>query len=89
LNNYIEHEYFIQEMEKLIKKTVKKMEFDKHVRAVVDSVGSGVADIKLLDSSQVISNVKIRTGLSVSPTDEVIVLAIRGSLNNLLIDDKI
>ena len=80
LNEYIDNK---------IQNYIKKLQFNRMIRATVDSVGSGVADITLLDSSTIIPNVKIRDGLSLSPTDEVFVTVINNNINNIFIDIKI
>ena len=72
-----------------IQNYISKLPFNRMIRATVDSVGSGVADITLLDSSTIIPNVKIRDGLSLSPTDEVFVTVINNNINNMFIDIKI
>ena len=72
----------------LIEKKMKKLKFDKHYSAKVIAVYSGTADISLHDSENIINSVKIKEGLSLSVNDEIYVLAINGSLNNLIIDIK-
>lgn len=73
----------------LIEEKLKSLPFNRSVRAVVVSVGSGVATVKLLDSDQQIPNIKVRDGLSLSPDDNVYLTLINGSLNNMFVDLKI
>jgi hypothetical protein len=75
-------------IEKLINAKLKILKFDKHYSAKVVTVYSGTADISLYDSTYIIKNVKIKNGLSLNVGDEIYVLAINGSLNNLIIDIK-
>jgi hypothetical protein len=72
----------------LIEKKIKKLKFDKHYSAKVVAVYYGTADISLYDSTNIIKNVKVKDGLSLNVGDEIYVLAINGSLNNLIIDIK-
>jgi hypothetical protein len=76
-------------IDELIDKKLKKLLFDRHyVATVVSTPLNGKADIKLASGSNIITGVKIRNGLSVSNGDTVYLLAINGSLNNLIIDFK-
>jgi hypothetical protein len=75
-------------LDKLISAKLKVLKFDKHYSAKVIAVYYGTADISLYDSTNIIKNVKVKDGLSLNVGDEIYVLAINGSLNNLIIDIK-
>ena len=81
-------DYLQNFVKKIIQNEIDNLKFDKKIRATVQSIGSGVATIRLLDSSQDITNVKIRGELigTLVPTDEVYVTLINGNINNMFID---
>ena len=73
----------------IVKQEIKKIKADRKYRAtIVQNNGDGTANIKLQDGTNIISNVKIREGLSLFADDEVYITAINGSLNNIFIDIK-
>lgn len=75
-------------IEHYIDKKLQTLKFDRHYSAKVVAVYSGTADISLYDSTNVIKGVKVKDGLSLNVGDEIYILAINGSLNNLFIDIK-
>jgi len=79
---------FLKLVDKYIEKQIKTLKFDRKLPATIVSVGSGVANIKLLGSGTEIPSVKIRDGLSLSPNDEVYITLINGESNNMFIDVK-
>lgn len=85
-SNFID--YFKNIIKEVVRDEMKKLKFNRKVVAKVVSVGVGVANIQLLDSSNTISNVKVRDGLTLDIDDYVYVEAINGSLNNIFIDIK-
>ena len=79
---------FKELIREVVREEVRKLPYARHLPATVVSVGSGVANIKLLDSDNVISNVKVRSGLSLSINDVVYVLFINNTSSNFIIDFK-
>jgi hypothetical protein len=81
------------EFEKLIKYNIEanmlNITRDKHYRGTIQSINGNVADVLLLNASTPIPDVKINTGINLFEDEEVYVLALNGSLNNLLIDSKV
>ena len=76
-------------IEEIIDGKLKKARFDRKFPAIVSSTPSGgYCDIQLQGSTNSISNVKIRDGLTIAYSDEVYITAINGSLNNIFIDLK-
>lgn len=81
-------EEFLEIIEDLIDRKIRNLSYDRKIVAQIVSVGSGVASVKLLGGDEIIPNVKVRDGLSLSPNEFVYCTAINGSLNNLFIDVK-
>lgn len=98
MNDYIEEldfgdskavEKFWEQIDKRIKKIIKEeVKCDKTYYATVMDVGAGVASIKLQGGTNTITNVKNKTGVTLNVNDEVLIEAINGSLNNLVIKYK-
>jgi hypothetical protein len=80
--------FLYQMMEEIADKKVKHLPYDRRVIAKVTTVGSGVASIKFLDSDDVVSNVPVRDGLSLTADDYVEVVFGNNSLVNYFIDRK-
>jgi ribosomal protein S6E (S10) len=79
---------FYQLIDKRIDQKINGLKFDKSYSATVMAVGTGAADIKLQNGSNTITGVKNKTGVTLAVNDEVVVEAINGSLNNLVIKYK-
>lgn len=73
---------------KIVQQELAKAEFDRKLPATIVSVGTGVADIKLMGGNTTISNVKVRSGLTLSVGDGVYVTLIGNSATNMFIDLK-
>ncbi len=74
-------------IEDLVIKLMKKHNKDgRHYSAKIISVSGERANIAMFDSDLIVQNVKVREGLTVSENMEVYILAINGSVNNLLVD---
>lgn len=67
---------------------LKDLKRDTSHSATVVAVGAGVADIKLQGAINTIPNVKNKTGETLVIGDEVVIEAINGSMNNLVIKYK-
>lgn len=78
--------YMAEIIRRMIRNEIQNLPYNRLYPAEVVSVGSGVANIKLLGGDKVIPNVKVRPGLSLSQGQKVYILAINGSLNNIIID---
>lgn len=70
----------------LIDKKSKNLPFSRHRSAKLLAVTGNRADIAFADSDSVIANVPIRQGVNARAGDEVYVLLINGSANNMLVD---
>jgi hypothetical protein len=80
---------FWREIDKRIRKMIKEeCNFNKSYSATVITVETGVASIRLQGGTNIITNVKNKTGEILIVGNEVIVEAINGSLNNLVIKYK-
>jgi hypothetical protein len=80
---------FAQRIDQRIENKFKQLnQTDKHYSATVLAVNTstGLASIQLHGGTQTIPNVKMRNNVAVAVGDEVEVLAINGSLNNIIID---
>jgi hypothetical protein len=71
-----------------IKLHLEKLPYDRTYSAVVVSVGTGKANIRLQGGSNTISDVPNKTGVTLIVGDEIFVEAINNSLNNLVIKYK-
>ncbi len=79
----------INELKRIILKELRiELRFDKTYVAKVVSTTGDLADIKLEESENVISNVKNKSGETLLPDDYVYVEAINNSLNNIVIKYK-
>lgn len=75
--------WFSTRFENLFKEKRRLFNIPSIKIAIVDSVGSGVADVYFPnDSTNIISNVKLGTNVSVSIGDEVYLLCMNGSIGN-------
>jgi sRNA-binding carbon storage regulator CsrA len=80
---------FWREINKRIRQIIKEeCKYDKSYSAIVITVGTGTANIKLQGGTNTITNVKNKSGETLVIGNEVIVEAINGSLNNLVIKYK-
>ena len=69
--------------ENLFKEKRKLFNIPSIRTAIVDSVGSGVASVHFPeDPTNIISNIKIGTNVSATPTDEVLLLCLNGNIGN-------
>lgn len=67
----------------------KKFRFNRQIRGTVKLINGDKCTITLLDSTEEITNVKIRKGLDLKVNDEIFVTVINNSLSNLIIDTKV
>lgn len=79
--------YLLELIEEMIDKKLKKAPFTYSKMAKVINVGTGVADIQILNSTNTITGVKLRKGLTVSVNNIVWVTFINNSNVNFFIDD--
>jgi translation initiation factor IF-1 len=79
---------YLKLLDDRIKTQLEKLPYDRTYSAVVVSVGTGKANIRLQGGSNIISNVPNKTGVTLVSGDEVFVEAINNSLNNLVIKYK-
>ena len=73
----------------IIRQEIKKLYFDRTLPAqVVSTPTGGTCSIQLFNEGDVITSVKIRTGLTLVYGDNVYVKFINNSSNNFFIDEK-
>lgn len=74
-------------IEEMVDKKIKKAPFNYSKMAKVIATGTGTADIQILNSSNTITGVKLREGLSVSIGDVVWITFRNNSNVSFYIDD--
>lgn len=81
-------EQFFQIIEDIVDAKIAKANFDRSYPGIVSAVSGNYADVKLMGSTTAIPNIENTTGKTLTVGDSVEVLAIRNSLNNLVIHKK-
>ena len=79
---------FYQIIEDIVDAKIAKAKFDKSYPGIVSAVDGNYADVKLMGSATAITDIENTTGKTLTVGDSVEVLAIRNSLNNLVIHKK-
>jgi hypothetical protein len=80
--------YMYQIIEDLVDSKIAKANFDRSYPGIVSAVSGNYADVKLMGSTTATPNIENTTGKTLTVGDSVEVLAIRNSLNNLVIHKK-
>lgn len=79
---------FYQIIDERIRLALKDLKYNSSHSATIMAVGSEVADIRIQGATNTITNVKNKTGNTLVVGDEVVIEAINGSMNNLVIKYK-
>lgn len=72
----------------MIEKKMKKMDFNKSYPGVVSSVNGNKVSVKLMGSETAMPDIINLTGKTLNANDSVEVLAIRNSMNHLVVHIK-
>lgn len=81
-------ESFYKIIETVVDKKLKKLEFDKSLPGVVSYVDGNYVSVKIMGSDVETPDIENLTGKTLTIGDSVEVLAIRGSMNNLVVKIK-